>query len=141
MSDRPRVAVFDTNVLVSGVLSPHGAPGQIVEWLRSGAVRAGLDDRIISEYEEVLTRPELNLPRHEVMIVLRRIQAQAEYAVVTPAHLVRGLPDADDAPFAECAVAIGCHLVSGNTRHFPSGAIANLTVLTPRQFVDAGEAG
>lgn len=141
MSDRPRVAVFDTNVLVSGFLSPHGAPGQIVEWLRSGAVRAGLDDRIISEYEDVLTRPELNLPRHEVVIVLRRIQSQAEYAVVTPAHLVRGLPDADDAPFAECAIAIGCQLVSGNTRHFPSTALGKVTVLTPRQFVDAGATG
>jgi hypothetical protein len=62
----------------------------------------------------VLQRPEFNLPRHEVLIVLRRIQPQAEYAVVSPAHLVRGLPDADDAPFAECAIALGCHLVSGN---------------------------
>jgi predicted nucleic acid-binding protein len=139
VSDRPRVAVFDTNVLVSGLLSPHGAPGRIVEWLRSGAVRAGLDDRIIAEYEQVLVRPEFALPRHEVAIVLRRIQTQAEYAVVTPADLVHGLPDADDAPFAECARALGCRLVSGNTRHFPAAAIGNLRVLTPRQFVDAGE--
>ncbi len=139
MSDRPRVAVFDTNVLVSGFLSPHAAPGRIVEWLRSGAVRAGLDDRIISEYEDVLARPEFKLPRHEVSIVLRRMLAQAEYAVVTPAHLVRGLPDADDAPFAECARALECPLVSGNARHFPSAAIGSLTILTPRQFVDAGE--
>jgi len=106
MSDAPEVAVFDTNVLVSGFLSPHGDPGRIVEWLRSGAVRAGLDDRIISEYEEVLTRPEFTLPRHEVAIVLKRIQSQAAFAVVSPAHLVRGLPDADDAPFAECALAL-----------------------------------
>jgi len=141
MSDRPGVAVFDTNVLVSGFLSPHGAPGQIVEWLRSGAVRAGLDDRIIAEYEEVRQRPEFTLPRHEVLIVLRRIQSQAEYAVVRPAQLVRGLPDADDAPFAECAIALGCHLVSGNARHFPSAAVGTLTVLTPRQFVDASGKG
>lgn len=135
------MALFDTNVLVSGFLSPHGAPGQIVEWLRSGAVRAGLDDRIISEYEEVLTRSELNLPRHEVLIVLRRIRTLADYAVVTPAHLVRGLPDPDDAPFAECALAIGCPLVSGNTRHFPSAAVGHLAVLTPRQFVDTNATG
>lgn len=135
------MAVFDTNVLVSGFLSPHGAPGQIVEWLRSGAVRAGLDDRIISEYEEVLTQSELNLPRHEVLIVLRRIRTLADYAVVTPAHLVRGLPDPDDAPFAECALAIGCPLVSGNTRHFPSAAVGHLAVLTPRQFVDTNARG
>lgn len=139
MSDRPRVAVFDTNVLVSGFLSPHGAPGRIVEWLRSGAVRAGLDDRVISEYEDVVSRPEFKLPRHEVSIVLRRMLAQAEYAVVTPAHLVRGLPDANDAPFAECARALECPLVSGNGRRFPSAAIGSLTALTSRQFVDASE--
>ncbi|NDC54651.1 MAG: PIN domain-containing protein [Planctomycetia bacterium] len=137
MSDRPGVAVFDTNVLVAGFLNPHGAPGRIVEWLRSGAVRAGLDDRIISEYEEVLARREFALPRHEVSIVLRRIRSQAEYAVVSPSHVVRGLPDADDAPFAECALALVCPLVSGNTRHFPAAAIGTLTILTPRQFVDA----
>lgn len=139
MSDAPGVAVFDTNVLVSGFLSPHGAPGRIVEWLRSGAVRAGLDDRIIAEYEEVLTRPEFDLPRHEVAIVLRRIQSQAAFAVVSPTHLVRGLPDADDAPFAECALALECRLVSGNTRHFPAAAVGHLSVVTPRQFVDSGE--
>jgi predicted nucleic acid-binding protein len=138
MTDRPGVAVFDTNVVVSGFLSPHGAPGRIVEWLRSGAVRAGLDDRILAEYEDVLTRREFDLPRHEVSIVLRRIQSQAIYAVVSPADLVRGLPDADDKPFAECAKALGCPLVSGNARHFPSAVIGGLSVLTPRQFVDSG---
>lgn len=137
MSAALHVAVFDTNVLVSGFLNPHGAPGRIVEWLRSGAVRAGLDDRIIEEYEEVLARPEFDLPRHEVRIVLRRIQSLAEYAIVSPQHVVHGLPDVDDTPFAECAVALGCALVSGNSRHFPRKAIGELTILTPRQFVDA----
>jgi len=141
MSDSPGVAVFDTNVLVSGFLNPHGAPGRIVDWLRSGAVRAGLDDRIISEYEDVLLRPEFELPRHEVAIVLKRIQSQAAFAVVSPAHVVRGLPDPDDAPFAECSLALECPLVSGNTRHFPAAAIGKLTVLTPRQFLDAAEKG
>jgi len=133
MSDRSNVAVFDTNVLVSGFLSPHAAPGRIVEWLRSGAVRAELDDRIISEREEVLARRELDLPRHEVTIVLKRIRAHAEHAEVAPCHLVQGLPDADDAPFAECALALGCPLVSGKARHFHPAAIGNLFVLSPRQ--------
>lgn len=139
MTTRPRLAVFDTNVVVSGFLSPHGAPGRIIEWLRDGAIRAGLDDRIVAEYEEVLARPEFDLPRHEVHIVMRRIYSFAEYAVVTPRHVVRELPDSDDIPFAECAMALGCALVSGNTRHFPSASIGNLTVITPRQFVDAIE--
>jgi uncharacterized protein len=132
-----RLAVFDTNVLVSGLLSPHGAPGRIVEWLRAGAMRAGLDDRIAAEYDEVLNRPELGLPRHEVRIVLRRVLSLAVQADVLPQHVVRGLPDADDAPFAECALALGCELVSGNKRHFPRPAVGGLAVLSPREFVDA----
>lgn len=137
MSDGPSVAVFDTNVVVSGFLSPHRAPGRIVEWLRSGAVSAGLDDRIIAEYEEVLARSEFGLPRHEVSLVLKRIQSQAKHAVVLPAHLISGLPDIDDAPFAECAKALECPLVTGNSRHFPATAVGKLTVMSPRQFVEA----
>jgi predicted nucleic acid-binding protein len=130
-------AVFDTNVLVSGFLNPYGAPGQIVEWLRSGAIRAGLDDRIVAEYDDVLCRPELDLPQHEVHIVLRRIQSLGEWAVVKPQHVVQDLPDADDGPFAECARALGCSLVTGNKRHFPRAAVGNLHLLSPRQFRDA----
>jgi predicted nucleic acid-binding protein len=129
-------AVVDTNVLVSGFLNPHGPPGQIVEWLRSGAVRAGLDDRIVAEYEDVLRRPELDLPPHDVKIVLRRIVSLGAWAVVDPAHIVPDLPDPDDRPFAECARALGCALVTGNQRHFPKRAIGNLELLTPREFFE-----
>lgn len=62
-------AVFDTNVLVSGFLSPEGPPGRIVDWLRSGTVRAVVVDGILAEYAEVLHRPELALPDREVDIV------------------------------------------------------------------------
>ena len=59
-------AVFDTNVVVSGFLSPAGPPGRIVEWLRNGSVQAVVDDRIMAEYAEVLARPSFRLPVAEV---------------------------------------------------------------------------
>jgi hypothetical protein len=31
--------------MFSGFLNPRGVPGRIVEWLRDGAIRVGLDDR------------------------------------------------------------------------------------------------
>ena len=105
-------------------------------WLRSGAVRAGLDDRIVAEYEDVLGRPEFGLPKHEVRIVLRQIQSLAEYAEVLPCHIMKGIPDPDDAPFAECALALDCCLVTGNLRHFPRKAVGSVKVITSRQFVD-----
>jgi len=128
-------AVFDTNVVVSGFLSPAGPPGRIVEWLRNGSVLAVMDDRIMAEYDEVLVRPVFRLPAAEVELVLATIRARSFWVEATVAHTVRGLPDPDDAPFLECALAAGVPLVTGNIRHFPKPAAKDVVVITPAQFV------
>jgi uncharacterized protein len=128
-------AVFDTNVIVSGFLSPAGPPGRIVEWLRSGAVQAVLDDRIAAEYSEVLARPFFQLPAAEVDIVLATIRTRAFWIEAAAGQRTVGLPDPDDAPFLECARAAGVPLVTGNLRHFPKSAAGKTPVLTPAQFV------
>jgi uncharacterized protein len=128
-------AVFDTNVVVSGFLSPHGPPGRIVEWLRSGRVQAVLDDRIAVEYSEVLARPSLGLPTAEVKVVLDSIRSRAFWVEGAIVSAVRALPDPDDAPFLECALAAGVPLVTGNLRHFPKSATQNVVVITPARFV------
>ena len=126
-------AVFDTNVLVAGFLSPAGPPGRIVEWLRVGSVVAVLDDRIFAEYAEVLVRPAFCLPAGEVNIVLDAIRTRATWAEVGAGYKM--LPDPDDVPFAECAHAAKVPLVTGNLRHFPGAACRGVRVLTPAQFV------
>lgn len=128
-------AVFDTNVIVAGFLSPAGPPGRIVEWLRAGHVQAVMDDRIGGEYAEVLVRPEFRLPVAEVELVLTTIRARAFWIEAAAVHMVRGLPDADDAPFLECARTAGVPLVTGNARHFPKSVAGDVKVLTPAQFV------
>jgi putative PIN family toxin of toxin-antitoxin system len=128
-------AVFDTNVVVSGFLSPAGPPGRIVEWLRNGSVQAVLDDRIMAEYAEVLARPVFRLPVAEVELVLATIRARSFWVEAAANHTVRGLPDPDDAPFLECAMAAGVPLVTGNLRHFPKSAAKDVVVITPAQFV------
>jgi putative PIN family toxin of toxin-antitoxin system len=128
-------AVFDTNVVVSGFLSPAGPPGRIVEWLRNGGVQAVLDDRIMAEYAEVLARPVFRLPAAEVELVLAAIRARSFWVEAAATHLARGLPDPDDAPFLECALAASVPLVTGNIRYFPKSAAKDATVMTPAQFV------
>ena len=128
-------AVFDTNVVVSGFLSPSGPPGHLVEWLRNGAVQAVVDDRIMAEYAEVLARPVFRLPVAEVEHVLATFRARSFWVEVAANHLVQDLPDADDAPFLECALAAGVPLVTGNLRHFPKSATKNITVVTPAEFI------
>ena len=128
-------AVFDTNVVVSGFLSPAGPPGRIVEWLRNGEVQAVLDDRIMAEYAEVLARPVFRLPFTEVELVLAAIRARSFGVEAAAIHLARELPDPDDAPFLECARTAGVPLVTGNIRHFPKPVAQGVAVITPAQFV------
>jgi predicted nucleic acid-binding protein len=128
-------AVFDTNVIVSGFLSPAGPPGRIVEWLRSGAVQAVLDDRIAAEYAEVPARPVFQLPAVEVDIALAAIRARVFWVEAAAGQRAGELPDPDDAPFLECARTAGVPLVTSNLRHFPKSVAVKVPVLTPAQFV------
>jgi uncharacterized protein len=132
---RPREAVFDTNVLVSGILTPHGPPGRIVDWIQQESVRAVVDERCLAEYEEVLKRPELGLPPAEVDIFLTRLRKNSLRVEIDPEETVLGLPDPDDAQFLECAIAAGCPLVTGNVRHFPAKFSRGIEVFTPAEFV------
>ncbi len=105
-----------------------------MDWLRQGIVRAVVDDRIVAEYHEVLRRPRFGFPAAEIALVLESILFHAVYPDLLPNCLAGTLPDADDLPFAECAVAARCPLVTGNVRHFPA-AILRQPIITPAEFV------
>lgn len=128
-------AVFDTNVIVSGFLSPHGPPGRIVDWLREGTVCAVLDDRIVDEYREVLGRPVFDFPPMEVQIVLRSIQRHGLWVTASTEIAAGDLPDPDDAPFLECARMAGVPLVTGNVRHYPKAIAGAVPVMTPAEYI------
>jgi putative PIN family toxin of toxin-antitoxin system len=55
------VVVFDTNVLVSAVLSPGRAASRALDLWYDGLVRIATTDEILSEYRTVLSRPKLRL--------------------------------------------------------------------------------
>jgi predicted nucleic acid-binding protein len=48
------IVVADTNVLVSGLLSAHGNPARVLDLLTTGDLKAAYDDRIATEYRQVL---------------------------------------------------------------------------------------
>ena len=54
--------VLDTNVLVSGLLSQKSWPAKILDLILADHIHVAYDDRILGEYEEVLSRPELHIP-------------------------------------------------------------------------------
>lgn len=130
-----KTAVFDTNVIVAGFLSPHGPPGLIVEWLRQRSICAILDGRVFEEYTEVLSRPELGLETKDVAAVLDLIQENAIWLTLGPDKMIHDLPDPDDAPFLELAREAGVDLVTGNVKHFPGRQSYGARIVTPSQWV------
>lgn len=127
--------VLDTNVLVSGLLSPFGPPGEIVRLVSSGSVVLCVDARILGEYEQVLLRPRFGFDPDSVAALLDYIDFRSE--VVASEPLPRRLPDPDDEPFLEVALScVADCLVTGNLSHFPPAARGMLAVLSPAEFMD-----
>src|SRR5215469_16526698 len=93
--------VIDTNVIVSGILNPHGSPGRIVNALLSEAITALHDERILSEYREVLLRPVFGFSSSDVEVVLDFVESAGEHVSAEPLSLI--LPDRNDLPFLEVA--------------------------------------
>jgi putative PIN family toxin of toxin-antitoxin system len=124
--------VLDTNVLVSGLLSPHGPAAQLVLMVAAGAIVVCHDSRILDEYRTVLLRPRFRFPRGQVEALVTQIESEGEFVAASP--LTLDLPDASDRPFMEVAVAAGADaLITGNRRHFPSGSAWGVPVLSPAE--------
>lgn len=127
--------VLDTNVLVSGMINAHGYPGRIVDLLREEMITLIVDDRVLSEYRMVLNRPKFQryFNKQAVSDIVNFLEQNTLYMI--PVETVTGLPDPDDAPFAELALSAGVPLVTGNTDDFPKSLLQNVCVLTPAEYI------
>jgi putative PIN family toxin of toxin-antitoxin system len=127
--------VIDTNVLVSGVMNPQGPPGRIVDEVLAGAFTVLYDDRIMSEYREVLARPAFGFSLTDIDALLDFIEITGE--PVTGIRLPVVLPDSRDLPFLEVAAAGRADVViTGNARHFkPQRGQHGVKISTPAEFV------
>ena len=63
-------AVIDTNVLVSGLLSPAGNEALILLAIHQGLVHPCFSEEILEEYAAVLARPKFSFPPDEIAAVL-----------------------------------------------------------------------
>ncbi len=128
-------AVIDTNVFVSGFLSPFGRPSEVLRIVLSGKVQTLYDSRILSEYREVLSRPKFHLKKENIEILLDQVKLEGLYVVAEP--LRNPLKDPSDEMFLEIAVSGGAEcLVTGNLRHFPPKKHEGIYLLDPAGFMD-----
>lgn len=130
-----RRLVLDTNVLVSGMINPLGTPGRIIDLVREGELELTVDDRILAEYTAVLNRRKFRayFTLQGVRDILMFLEQNTHYTVTTT--VISDLPDLNDVPFLEVALAADVVLVTGNIDHFPASARRSAEVVTPAGFV------
>jgi len=126
--------VLDTNVLVAGLLSPSGPCGEIARMVSADKLTLSFDARILSEYDEVLRQPKFKFDEDRVAAILEHIEYRGHTVASSP--LRHSLPDPDDEPFLEVAIAgqVAC-LVTGNHVHFPPKLCLGVKVLSPNEFL------
>jgi uncharacterized protein len=129
--------VLDTNVLVQSLLAAQGPANTIVGLALIRSFEIFTDERMVEEYEEVLSRTRMGFHRSDVVHLIERIRMVATpiVAAALPGGAKR-FPDADDVMFLEVAVSARADaLVTTNIRHFPEQLRHGMTVLTPIDFV------
>lgn len=128
--------VLDTNVLVSGLISPNGPPAEILRLLETRPIVPCFSESILGEYREVLARPVFRFPPDRVKSLLQLFFAVGELLAAEP--VFGEFPDPKDAVFLEVALAAHADfLVTGNLRHFPARLRQGIAVVSPRDFLDA----
>jgi len=124
-----RLAVLDTNVLVSALLTPDGNPAEVYKMFLSQTLRLVYSPAILAEYLDVLHRPRLKIPCEAADKVLEAIRRYG--VVVEPAPSEQAMADEDDRAFYDAAKHAGACLVTGNKRHFPDDPF----IVTPAELL------
>ena len=116
-------AVIDTNVVVSSMLTDNqSSPTKyVLSSVRDGIIVPMINDDIIEEYKEVLSRDKFHFIQEDVASMLKMFRTRGEWNV--PECVMRDFVDLNDVIFYETyLLRSDAYLVTGNLRHFPSEA-------------------
>ena len=129
-------AVLDPNVLISGLLSGRGAPGQILlRWL-GGEFELIVSELLLAELERALAYPKLRarVPPEDAAAFIAVVRRDALVAADPPAARRRSADPGDDYLIA-LAEAEDVPLVSGD-RHLLALA-DRLPIQSAREFLES----
>jgi uncharacterized protein len=132
--------VIDTNVIVSALLSPIGAPAQLLTYLEQEAFVLLVSEPILAEYQRALNYAKLRalhgMSREAIAEMIDDLRATAAW-VEPSEHLDVVQQDRDDNKFFECAVAgDATYIVSGDAKVQAVGAFRGIAVVSPSLFLE-----
>ena len=131
------------NVLVSALLTPRGAPRQVLDAWQAGRFQAITSEAIVTLVAERLLSPRIGraygVTEADVRWVLALLRTQAETTLVPPAAQVAVTGDPEDEHVLATAVAGGADylVVTGDHGPLALGGHQRVRIVNPRAFLES----
>ena len=127
-------AVIDTNVIVSSMLKNQSIPGQIIDLVTQDIIIPLLNEEILQEYIEVITRNKFNFSKSLIENTINLIKSKAIY--LQREQTLEQFIDMEDIVFFEIVLSarstMDAYLITGNMKHYPIRSY----VVTPAQMLE-----
>jgi putative PIN family toxin of toxin-antitoxin system len=123
--------VLDTNIIVSAFINPKGTPGEIISLILAKKITICYDNKIFSEYMEILKNSKFNFDNILVDEFLDFIKENGEYIIAVPQKIK--FSDEDDKMFYDVYKSSDAYyIITGNKKHFPN----EKNIITPREYIE-----
>jgi len=130
-----RLAVLDTNVIVSAGIRTDGTPAKLIrDWVMLRRVQLVSSPFVAAEYREVTRREKFR--RYDFPPLWLEFVLEESLWLPEPAPWPIACPDPMDAPFLALADVSGAWLVTGNLKHFPESACGGVRVISPGDYLE-----
>ena len=134
------IAVFDTNVLASGIAGiarQESTPGELLRRWRAGEFTLVVSEPILAECERTLQNPYFStrLSLEDITAAINRLRNDTSRQPITSmATGVASHPE-DDLVLATAISANATYLVTGDRQLLALGVFQDVTILSPRAFL------
>jgi uncharacterized protein len=129
-----RLAVFDTNIIVSAAIRAGGPPAKLVmDWVLEGQVQVVTSPAVVAEYRQIVRRDKF--VRYGFPPEWLEFLIDESVHLPEPDRWPIALPDQKDAPFLALAHRAGAWLVTGNLKHYPKASRREVMVLSPAEYL------
>ncbi len=132
-------AVLDTNILVSAVITPHGAPAKLLQAWREEQFDLVTSPPILVELQEALCRPKIKTRYHLSLDDIHKVLTlMASATVLVPGTTTVSAPiqDPDDLMVLTTAIESQAgYLVTGDRELLHLERFQSIHIITPSAFL------
>ncbi|MBE9060904.1 putative toxin-antitoxin system toxin component, PIN family [cf. Phormidesmis sp. LEGE 11477] len=129
------VAVFDTNILLSALLSTNGNPFQCLAFAKIGKVKSVTCQEILDEFAEKLLM-KFNFSEEMTQMAVDEIRGFSR--LVEIAGTLKAVPDDsdDDMVIESAVVGNATHIVTGDKHLLALKSYQSIAIVKATEFVD-----